>query len=40
VEDESPDVDALFDFLETKTSDRDEVLPSTNVYGVSFLSVF
>jgi hypothetical protein len=39
VEVENPDVDALFDFLDTK-GDRDQVLPSTNVYGVSFLSVF
>jgi hypothetical protein len=40
MEDETPDVDALFDFLDQKISDRDHVLPSTNVYGVSFLSFF
>jgi hypothetical protein len=40
VEYETPDVDALFDFLDPKISDRHHVLPSTNVYGVSFLSVF
>jgi hypothetical protein len=38
VEDEPPDVDTLFGFLDPKISDRDHVLPSTNVYGVSFLS--
>jgi hypothetical protein len=40
VEYETPDVDALFDFLDTKSSDRDHVHPSTNIYGVSFLSFF
>jgi hypothetical protein len=40
VEYEAPDVDALFDFLEPKISDRGHVLPSTNLYGVSFLSFF
>jgi hypothetical protein len=36
----TPDVDALFDFLDPKISDRDRVLPSTNLYGVSFQSFF
>lgn len=40
VEYETPDVDALFDFLDPKISDGGHVRPSTNVYGVSFLSFF
>jgi hypothetical protein len=40
VEYETPDVDALFDFLDPKISKRDHAVPTTNVYGVSFLSFF
>jgi hypothetical protein len=38
MEDEPPDVDTLFGFLDSKMSDRHHVFPSTTVYGVSFLS--
>jgi hypothetical protein len=37
MEDEPPDVDTLFGFLDPNISDMDHVLPSTNVYGVSLL---
>jgi hypothetical protein len=40
MEGETPDVDALFDFLDPKISERHDVPPSTNVFGVSFLSFF
>lgn len=34
MEDEPPDVDTLFGFLDPNISDMDHVLPSTNVYGI------
>lgn len=38
VEDEPPDVDTLFGFLDPKASDSVHVSPGTTVYGVSLLS--
>jgi hypothetical protein len=40
MEDETPDLDLLFDFLEPKINNRHHFVPNTNVYGVSFLNFF
>jgi hypothetical protein len=38
MEDEPPDVDTLFGFLDPRTGDSGHVSPGTTVYGVSFLN--
>lgn len=38
MEDEPPDVDTIFGFLDPKISDSVHVSPGTTVYGVSLLS--
>jgi hypothetical protein len=38
MEDEPPDVDKLFGFLDPKVSDTVHVSPGTTIYGVSLLS--
>jgi hypothetical protein len=37
IEDEPPDVDTLFGFLDPKTSGTGHISPATTVYGVSLL---
>jgi hypothetical protein len=38
MEDEPPDVDTLFGFLDPNMSDSGHVSPGTTVYGVSFIN--
>jgi hypothetical protein len=38
MDDEPPDVDTLFDFLDPRIGDSGHVSPGITAYGVSFLS--